>query len=202
IRVESPETGFTREVQAGADGSFRIGALPTGTYRVVRTSPDGTTSVQEGVSVSVGTGTPVNFSAAGASTLDAVVVRGTSVSPIDLSSVESATILTEAVIDRLPVNRSITDVALLAPGTTKGDSAFGNLPSFGGATVGGTASHLSGSNSTASRNALGASTAPFEFFRECQLKSGGYGAGFGRSTGGVIDAITKSGTNEWKFGGN
>lgn len=202
IRVESPETGFTREVQAGADGSFRIGALPTGTYRVVRTSPDGTTSVQEGVSVSVGTGTPVNFSAAGASTLDAVVVRGTSVSPIDLSSVESATILTEAVIDRLPVNRSITDVALLAPGTTKGDSDFGNLPSFGGATVGENAYYLNGFNITNFRNGLGGSTVPFEFYREFQLKTGGYGAEFGRSTGGVINAISKSGTNEWKFGGN
>jgi len=50
------------------------------------------------------------------------------------------------VIDRLPVNRSITDVALLAPGTTKGDSDFGNLPSFGGATVGENAYYLNAKN--------------------------------------------------------
>ena len=204
VRVENPTTGFSREVQASSDGSFRLPALPSGVYRVVRTSPDGTSNVREGISVSVGTGTTVSFAeaAAGASTLDAVIVRGTSVSPIDLSSVESATILTEATIDRLPVNRSITDVALLAPGTTKGDSAFGNLASFGGATVGENAYYLNGFNITNFRNGLGASTVPFEFYREFQLKTGGYGAEFGRSTGGVINAISKSGSNEWKFGGN
>ena len=43
---------------------------------------------------------------------------------------------------------------------------------------------------------------PFEFYREFQVKTGGYGVEFGRATGGVINAITKRGTNEWKFGAN
>jgi hypothetical protein len=60
------------------------------------------------------------------------VVAG-AVNPIDVSSVESTTILTEAQIDKLPVPRNATSVALLAPGTVRGDTRFGNLASFGGA---------------------------------------------------------------------
>src|SRR5690606_25649685 len=41
---------------------------------------------------------------------------------------------------------------------------------------------------------------PFESIAESQVKTGGYGAEFGRSTGGVINMITKRGTNDFKAG--
>jgi hypothetical protein len=207
IVVENPQTGFRREVTASADGTFRASSLPTGTYRVTQTSASGTTSVRENVVVSVGTGTPVDFAGAsadgsGATTLDAVQVTASYVNPIDVTSVESATIVTEETIDRLPVPRDVTNVALLAPGTTQGDSAFGNLASFGGATVGENAYYINGFNVTNFRNGLGFSNVPFDMYAQYQVKTGGYGAEFGRSTGGVINAITKRGTNEWKWGGS
>ena len=43
---------------------------------------------------------------------------------------------------------------------------------------------------------------PFEFYDSIQVKTGGYSAKFGRSTGGVMNATSKSGTNEFKFGSN
>ena len=198
IQIENPATGFKREITAGSDGSFRLSALPVGTYTVTRNGE------QRTVSVSVGTASSVAFvNATDASTLETVTVVGSNfVNPIDFGSVESTTILTESVIDALPVQRNITDVALLAPGTTKGDTAFGNLASFGGATVGENAYYLNGFNITNFRNGLGGSTVPFEFYREFQVKTGGYGAEFGRSTGGVINSVSKSGSNEWHFGGN
>lgn len=205
IVIENPATGFSREISVAADGAFRVGSLPPGTYRVVRRGADGATTVRENVAVATGTGASVNFADAASSDaarLDVVQVVGTAVNPIDVSSVESATILTEAMLDALPVQRNVTDVALLAPGTTIGDTAFGNLASFGGATVGENAYYINGFNVTNFRNGLGGSTVPFEFYREFQVKTGGYGAEFGRSTGGVINAITKRGTNEWKFGIN
>ncbi|MGH8076056.1 MAG: carboxypeptidase regulatory-like domain-containing protein, partial [Lysobacter sp.] len=123
ILVENQQTGFSREINANDDGSFRAGALPPGTYKVTRKGRDGTTSVRESITVSVGTGSTVNFAgAAGAIELDRVEVVGTAISPIDVSSVESATIVTAATIERLPIPRNVTSVALLAPGTTQGDS--------------------------------------------------------------------------------
>lgn len=204
VLLENTQTGLKREISVGPDGRFRASSVPTGVYRVTATGADGRTQVRDSVNVNVGTSTPVNFAAGGDSstTLETVTVRGTTISPIDISSVESSTILTEAVIDRVPVPRSVTDVALLAPGTTQGDGAFGNLASFGGASVGENAYYINGFNVSNFRNGLGGSTVPFEFYRELQVKTGGYGAEFGRSTGGVINAVTKRGTNEWNFGAN
>lgn len=44
------------------------------------------------------------------------------------------------------------------------------------------------------------SAAPFAFFQEFQVKTGGYSVEFGRSTGGVINAVTRSGSNDFKGG--
>ncbi|KGM57065.1 hypothetical protein N799_13705 [Lysobacter arseniciresistens ZS79] len=128
VTVVNPATGFSREVPVSADGSFRAGALPPGTYTVTLKNADGTTGVRNGVGVAVGAGTSVDFTggatAGDAVELDRVQVTGSYIPPIDFSSVESTTIVTQETIERLPVARDVTSVALLAPGTTQG----GNPP--------------------------------------------------------------------------
>lgn len=201
IQVQSSATGYSRSVTVGNDGSYRFSAVPIGTYTVTSQSGDGTRIVREGVSVSLGTGTPVNFTAA--STLDTVQVRGSgSVNPIDVSSVESTTVLTAEQIAKIPVARDTTAVALLAPGTVRGDSAFGNLASFGGSSVAENQYYLNGFNVTNTFRNLSFAQVPFEAIAEQQVKTGGYGAEFGRSLGGVVNQITKRGTNEFHAGGN
>ena len=79
----------------------------------------------------------------------AVEVVGTgAINPIDVSSVESTTILTAEQIAKIPVPRDTTSVALLAPGTVRGDAVFGNLASFGGASVAENAYFVNGFNIT------------------------------------------------------
>lgn len=202
IIIKNPETGFKREVKVKEDGSFRVPSLPVGKYDIVITAPGQQDYSIEGLAVNVGTGTNASavLGAEGATKLDKVVAYGGKISPIDVSSVESTAIFDEETYDRLPVGRNTTAVALLAPGTVVGDGAFGNLASFGGASVGENAYFINGMDVTNFRNGLGGSTVPFEFYKEFQVKTGGYGVEFGRSTGGVVNAVTKSGTNEWKFG--
>lgn len=203
ITVVNAETGFSRTITAGADGSFRVSALPLGQYTVTRRGEGGTESTRS-VQVNAGSGANVSFaagSAGEATSLDTVTVRAASaVNPIDVSSVESVTILTEAQIDRLPVQRNVTSVALLAPGTVRGDNRFGNLASFGGSSVAENVYYVNGFNVTNIVNGLAFSQVPFEAIAEQQIKTGGYGAEFGRSLGGVVNINTKQGTNEWKGG--
>ncbi|UNK49405.1 TonB-dependent receptor [Lysobacter sp. S4-A87] len=206
VLVENPATGFKRTITVGGDGQYRASALPTGNYRVTLQRADGTSTTRENVTVNVGTGTSVNFAAAPTgetTTLDSIRVTGAAlVNPIDVSSVESTTILTAAQIAKIPVPRDLTSVALLAPGTVKGDAAFGNLPSFGGASVAENGYYVNGFNVTNSFKGLNFANIPFEAIAEQQIKTGGYGAEFGRSTGGVINVITKRGTNDFEAGGN
>ncbi|KFN43504.1 TonB-dependent receptor [Arenimonas oryziterrae] len=205
IIVENASTGFKREISVSSDGSYRASSLPTGTYKVTVKHADGTTSTRDNVAVNVGTGTPVNFAANSATEIGAVEVSGAgAVNPIDVSSVESNTILTEAQIDRIPVGRNVTSLALLAPGTTRGDARMGekSLASFGGASVAENVYYINGFNVTNILSGTAFNEVPFEAVSEIQIKTGGYGAEFGRSLGGVANVITKKGSNDWKFGGN
>ena len=203
VIIEDASTGVHREITVQADGTYRASSLPIGNYRVVMKRADGTESVVENARVSVGTGTPVNFAAAGVDTaLGTIVVSGDAINPIDVSSVESNTIMTEAKIDSVPVQRTVTNVALLAPGTVRGDGRFGNLASFGGSSVAENVYYVNGFNVTNIVTGTAFSQLPFEAIAEQQVKTGGYGAEFGRSLGGVVNIVTKRGTNDWHFGGN
>lgn len=199
VLVENLGTGQKREIGVDADGNFRASALPTGRYKVTVRAADGSEQSRE-ATVSVGSGSSVNFADPG-TTMETVEVTGT-VNPIDVSSVETTTVLTEAELDAVPINRNITSVALLAPGTVRGDAAFGNLASFGGASVAENAYFINGFNVTNILNGLAFSELPFEAIAEQQTKTGGYGAEFGRSLGGVVNIVTKRGSNDWNFGAN
>ena len=123
VVIENPSTGFRREAHRWRRRQLPLRLnLPTGTYKVTAEGKS------RDVVVSIG-GT------ANATHLDTVTVVGGAINAIDVASVESTTILTAEQIAKIPVPRNITSVALLAPGTVKGDAAFGNLASFGGASV-------------------------------------------------------------------
>jgi hypothetical protein len=194
VTIENVDTGTSRTSTADAAGRFNFAQLSPGRYRV--TSGGQTREIL----VKLGTGSQVSF--ASATTLDAVTVVGSSsINPIDVSSVESTTVFTAEQISQLPVASDITAVALLAPGTVKGDTGFGSLASFGGASVAENGYYINGFDVTNMRNMLSFADLPFQAIAQQQVKTGGYGAEFGRSLGGVVSLLTKSGSNEWKFGG-
>lgn len=158
--------------------------------------------------VALGGATSVNL---GASTSDIqeIVTTGRRMAPVDTSISESGLVISSDALLELPVSRDLTSVAMLAPGTTRGDSRFsssgsnnGTLASFGGSSVAENTSFINGLNTTNFRTGVGFSEVPFEFYDTLQIKTGGYSAKYGRSTGGVMNAVTKSGSNEWDFGVN
>jgi hypothetical protein len=204
VTVENTGTGLKRTVTTDSNGSFSVPGLPTGKYIVTVKAPGKPDQVNSDVNVNVGAGSAANFGATSEETtkLEKFVVSGASISPIDVSRVESVTILKNQQIEQIPVARNTTAVALLAPGTSQGIAGFGNLASFGGSSVAENAYYVNGFNLTDFRTGLGGGTVPFEFYDQFEVKTGGYGAEFGRSTGGVINATTKSGSNTFHAGAN
>ncbi|MGX5202793.1 TonB-dependent receptor [Aliikangiella sp. IMCC44632] len=192
VTYKSTATGAKRTITADENGRFNFKDVPPGRYTVTTSSGK---SIE--VLVKIGTGAAANF----ASQNDNVVqVIGGKVSSIDMSSVESTMVFTDEQIALLPVGRNIVDVAMLTPGTVKGDDDFGNLASFGGASVAENGYYIDGFDVTNIRTFLNYATVPFDAISQTQVKAGGYGAEYGRSLGGVTNIVTKSGTNEWKFG--
>ena len=199
IVIRNTKTGFSKTLTTQNDGSYRLGSLPVGVYSLTA-SYAGYGNVAVGtVNVAIGGATNVNISMVSEDSTEVISVVGSAIATVDVSSSESALNISSVELARIPVPRSITGVALLAPGTTRGDSRFGGA-SFGGSSVAENTMYINGLNVTNFRNGLGFSNVPYEFYDQFQVKTGGYSAEFGRSTGGVINAVTKSGSNDFEFG--
>lgn len=198
VTVVQAETGYTRTVTASSNGTFVITAVPTGSYKVSSSGDAGVLTAD----VALASTTTVNFGDSGVVAMEKFVVSGMSVNPIDFGRTESVTVFNAVQIRALPVARNTTDVALLAPGTVQGDPGFGNLASFGGASVAENAYFVDGFNLSDFRRGVDPSNIPFEAYDQFEIKTGGYSAEFGRSLGGVINATTKTGTNTYKAGFN
>src|SRR3546814_7288663 len=82
----------------------------------------------------------------------------------------------------MPVDQSLGSVALLAPGVVASGATFGGL-TFGGSSVAENVVYINGLDVTDPYRRQGYSTVPFAFYEEFQVKTGGYSAEFGRSTG-------------------
>lgn len=201
------DTGLHREARPNANGDFRIGLLPVGRYTITLRRAGQPDEVSEPVNVHVGTGSSVLFVASLPAAYDNIVLEKVTVSAgraprVDLSTTESATVFRAETITQLPVERNLSGVALLAPGTARGVAAFGDLVSFGGSSVAENSYFVNGFNITSFSDGLGYAQVPFEFYDNFQVKTGGYSAEFGRSTGGVQNSTTKRGSNTREEGTN
>jgi hypothetical protein len=206
VTATNEGNGSTRTLTVGQGGTFQFNALLPGKYRVTLME-SGKTTTQE-VTVLAGQGANVNLASAtatgaisaNAKNLDTISVSANSLANIDVSSVQTNTVITAEQMKSLPIPRNVTAIALLTPGAVKGDSSFGNLASFGGASVAENSYYVNGFNVTNQFDSLSFSQVPFEAIDQESIQDGGYGAEYGNSTGGVVSVTTKRGTNEWKGG--
>ncbi|MEP7706194.1 TonB-dependent receptor [Paraglaciecola sp. 25GB23A] len=201
VSIENLETGLKRSVVSNAEGDFRFPLLPPGPYKIVAEKDGFRTTIEESVIVGISGKVNVNLALSDAS-MERIEVTGSAISLVDVTSNSTGIVIDSVTLSRVPVSRDLTSVALLAPGTTKGDSAFGNVPSIGGASAAENAYYVNGLNLTNFRTGVGSSNPPFEMFDTFEVKTGGYSAEYGRVTGGVVNAKTKSGTNEFQWGVN
>jgi outer membrane receptor for ferrienterochelin and colicin len=204
VTLRSISQGFTRSYTTDASGGFRSVALPQGQYEVSVSAP-GFSALSDTVSVGSG-GTAqltLTLGATGgnAAEIDEVVVIGVrrAISEFDATTT-GLTVDVEELSRNVPIARDANAVALLAPGVTASDGAFGNIPTIGGSSAGENTYFINGLNITKFRDFTGSSVVPFEFYQTLETKTGGYSSEFGRGTGGVLNGTTKSGGNEWEFG--
>ncbi len=206
VTVTSNDQGFTRTVTTGNDGTFRVPALPQGSYTFTieasgfDTFTDNNVALNQSGAANQFTLAPSGSAGTGADGGDIVVTAGR-VQVVDFNrNTTGAVINLGELATRVPVARDITSVILLAPGTQTGDPAFGNVPSIAGSSVSENTFYINGLNITNFTTGIGANTVPFDFYQSVEVKTGGIPAEFGRFTGGFINATTKSGTNEFHGG--
>jgi len=205
VQIKS-STGIARTVSVDNRGRYSATELPLGTYSVSLLHDGKVVDTRSDVSLRVGSGTEVSFDTAEAKNLGAVSVSASTAPPIDVTTVDSRTVITSQELARLPLGRSAESIALLAPGVTGNSGGYTgptgqSLVSFGGSAASENAYYINGFNTTDPQRGMGGLSLPYGAIEQQEIYTGGYSAQYGRSDGGVINMVGKRGTNEWHFGG-
>jgi outer membrane receptor protein involved in Fe transport len=195
VVLKNLDTNQTRTAPVDATGAFNVTAMPIGRYSV--TAQQGATpGVTTNIEVLAGQGVEAQFAEAG---VQAVQVTGRR-SRIDVSSANNGATFTARELAKLPIAQSVDAIIQLAPNTTRADSRYAAGASFAGGGASENAYYINGFPVTNPLTQLGASELPFGAIAQAQILTGGFGAEFGRSVGGVVNVTTKSGTNTWEAG--
>ena len=202
VTITSDEQGFTRTATTSNSGSYRVAQIPAGRYTFTVTAPGYQPYTEAGIQLTqASAGNSFTLISETVAANSDIVVTGTRQQVSDFDQATTGAVISVAdVANRVPVARDLTSIIQLAPGTSAGDSAFGNLASINGSSVAENVYYVNGLNITNFRTFLGSNSVPFEFYDTVEVKNGGYNAEFGRNTGGAVIATTKSGTNEFHAG--
>ena len=188
-----------RSETADTNGNFRFPALPPGTYQVTATLTGFQTTKSQIVQLSVGQTLRVDVTLPLGGVTEAVQVTAES-TVLDVASARTATTITSKMIEQLPRGRTFNTLLQMAPGVrAEGKSGTAGV---GGYQFDGTSGSenvfvIDGVDvSNIRRASLEVQDAiPFEFVQEVQIKSGGFEAEFGGALGGVVNVISKSGSD-------
>ncbi|WP_165973630.1 TonB-dependent receptor [Luteibacter rhizovicinus] len=206
VVIENANTGLSRTLTVDSNGRYRATSLPVGTYKVTLQENGQPVTTRENVTVTIAGAAEVSFagtSAASAQTLEGVSVIANTTPSIDVSSVDTRTVLTAEQLQKIPVAQNVAAAALLAPGVVAGDSRFSAADgkprlTMGGSGISENAYTINGYNITDPLSSETFFELPFLATDQLQVLTGGAGAEFGHTTGGVVNTVGKRGTNEWK----
>lgn len=202
VTIRNSETGYTRTVQSDAAGRFVSVSLPVGPY-TLSVSKDGfQTAANIRVNLNLGDAAPLTVKLA--PTASAVVEVTAVASQVDSERSSAASLVSPDALVNLPIKgRDFSGFAKLTPGVVT-DSQRGNLAIAGQRGIN-TAINIDGGDynqpffggSTGGAEGKTPFTVSIEAIREFQVITDGASAEFGRMGGGYLNAITKSGTNEF-----
>jgi len=205
ITVKSLDQGFTRTTTTDSTGQFRVPLIPIGGYSVSITKEGYQPTSDGNVRVGLGGSTAYTFNLTEVGgSVSEIVITATANPQLDFAATtKGLTVDLETLTKQVPIARSITAVTMLAPSVTlggsSGDANFAGQPAVGGSSIAENAFYVNGLNITNFNTYVGGATVPFDFYKTVEVKTGGYPAEFGRATGGVVNAVTKSGGNDFHF---
>ena len=212
VSVKNTATGISRAVTVDSAGFYTVPNLLAGIYEVRVTAAGFSTALQSDLTLAVGAQQQLNFSLRVGTATETVKV--TAATQIELtSSTLTGHVDSQTVLD-LPLNgRDWTSLATLHPGvklienqmdyslgSARGNRGFGAQLTVSGQRTTNNNYRLDGVSvndyaNSGPGNVIGAAVG-VDAIQEFSVLTGGFSAEYGKATGGVINAITKSGTND------
>ncbi|MGA2335228.1 MAG: carboxypeptidase regulatory-like domain-containing protein [Terriglobales bacterium] len=197
-------TGLKRSVTANAVGEYQIGGLPAGDY-TVDVERQGFQKSAKKIHLDLGASGTVDFALAPGQVQTQVEVQDVGEVAEPTRSMVSE-VIGQQQIEGLPVNgREFIDFALLAPGITIGNTTSGSTDvivepvtklSFAGQNIHFNFIAVDGADDISTASGIQRGTPPQESVQEFRVINTDYTTEFGRATAGIVNIITKSGTND------
>ena len=199
VTATSPNMISAKTATTGDDGRYQIPALPPGNYKV-SINAGGFAKFESGdVGVNLGRTSTADATLQLASSTN--VVNVTSGAAVDTAQNTSGSNISTDQFSNFPTQRTVQSLYNLAPTVTRSglrDAAGRDRdPSVAGSSGPENNYILDGVNTTDPAFGGSGANLPFEFVQEVEIKTGAYGAEYGKATGGIFNVITKSGGNEF-----
>lgn len=208
ITVRNTATGYTRTVTTDSSGGYLFTSLPVGVYDLMVTESGFNAFTQKGITLSIGqtVTVPVRM------TIGSVTQRVTVVANSSLVTTDSPTlsqVISQKAIVSLPLNgRMVQQLVFLVPGTSNQTATFCSTSCEGGTFPGEQYAVVNGGGSMGTAYLLDGAdfTDPYlntnlpfpnpDAIQEFNVTTGDMSAAFGNAIGGVVNVVTKSGTNQ------
>ena len=214
VSITNLATGINRTLTTNEDGLYIAPNLLPATYELTFTAPGFRTDVRSGIELTVGATVTLNTTMQVGGTKETVQVQ-TEAPDVQLVTSDISAVVNATTVRELPLNgRSWTDLATLQPGvnriftqpdfsagTDRGNRGFGNQLTISGARPQQNNYRLDGVSlndyaNGAPGSVLGGSLG-VDAIQEFSVLTSNYSAEYGKTSGGVVNAITRSGTNQF-----
>ncbi len=200
ITITDASKGFSRQTTSGADGSYQLLLLPPGRYTVTATASGFAKLTETNVVLTVGEQATLPLPLAAGAAQSVTVSTGADIVETQRSS-QSTTVDQER-INNLPINgRNYINFTLTNSQIAR-DAApsIGAIPTsglnFGGARARSNSINVDGADAGDYISGGTRSTVSQDAVEEFQIITNGFDAEYGRASGGVVNIVTKSGTNK------
>jgi hypothetical protein len=196
ITATKLDTNFTKSVTSGSLGQYYLAGLPAGKYEV-QVEAAGFAKLVQRVELTIGLEAGLDFTMKVNSVSTQVDVNaiGELVEP---TKTDIGTTISQTQVDNLPtINRNFQALALLTPGVTAGVGGNGDTLAMNGQRGYQNNVFVDGVSNQWQYYGRQASTLSQDWIQEFQVMTNSYSAEFGTASGGILNVLTRSGTNDW-----
>jgi outer membrane receptor protein involved in Fe transport len=192
VTAKNLNTGFVRSGVTDAEGRYRLAAVPPGSYEIAAEMQGFSGALRRGVTLTVGAESVINFEMNVAGISEQVTVEAdTPVIETTTSAVQST--LGREQIDLLPLaGRDYTNAIRLVPGAASNNGSYG----FGGSRGRSNTFNVDGVDNSDEISGFAHQSPALDSSQEIQVLVNGFKAEYGQASGGVVNVITRSGTNQ------
>lgn len=197
ITARNAGTGLSRSAVSDGEGRYRIAGLPPGDYEITAQLQGFAAATRRGVILTLGSEAVINFDLQPAGVAEAVTVTaGAPIVETTTAAVQGS--LNREQLDLLPlIGRDFESLLRLMPGASENNGSTGFTGSRGRSNHW----HIDGVDNAGDITGFSRQTPALDSVQELQVLVNGFKAEYGQASGGVINVITRSGTNAPHGGG-